>query len=209
MIDCVPILKIIPIFTLALISPGPDFMLISSLALSRGRMAGILAAAGITMGNMIYIGLCMFGIGLLIAKLHWLAMTIRICGGAYLVYLGIQLWRASLVSKQEGGETVIPSDRKRNPFTVGLLTNLTNTKAMAFFTSIFAVTLSQDTNMPTQMVMVAAMLAVSFGWFSLVAVGLSSSSMRKVYMCWSKWIDRVSGTFLTLFGLRLMLSGQK
>jgi RhtB (resistance to homoserine/threonine) family protein len=205
MVDFAPLLKVMPIFAVALISPGPDFMLVSTMALSRGRFAGILGAAGIATGSLIYIVLCMFGMGFVFAKMHWLVTFIRIAGGLYLVYLGIHLWKASLGKRNEQIQ-VITSRKGRNPFMAGFLTNITNPKALAFFTSVFALTLSPDTGLPTQALTIAGMFAMAFTWFGIVALGLSTPAVRQVYTRWSRWIDRLSGTFLTFFGLRLMFS---
>lgn len=81
MIDFVPVLKILPIAAAGMIVPGPDFMMISSMALSRGRRAGLLASAGIACGVVIYTVLCTFGLGIVFAKMQWLVSAIRVCGG--------------------------------------------------------------------------------------------------------------------------------
>ncbi|MDP9127441.1 MAG: LysE family transporter [Pseudomonadota bacterium] len=207
MIDLAPVLKVMPLFTVALIAPGPDFMLISTLALARGRLAGVAGAAGIALGNLVYMVLCLFGLGIVFATMHWLVTLIRICGGLYLVYLGLQLWRASFAAASQA--QMLPGRVKnRNPFVLGFLTNLTNPKAMAFFTSVFALALSSSTDRGTELAIVGAMVSIAFCWFSLVAVGLSVPAMRQVYMRLSRWIDRVSGTVLALFGLRLMFSAK-
>lgn len=95
MIDIAPILKIAPIFIAALVSPGPDFMLVSATAMSRGRLAGLLAACGIAAGTTVYTSLCVFGLGGIFAELRELTIAVKIAGGVYLMYLGFWLWKAS------------------------------------------------------------------------------------------------------------------
>ncbi|MDX2027058.1 MAG: LysE family transporter [Alphaproteobacteria bacterium] len=208
MIDFAPILKIIPIFIIALAAPGPDFMMISSMALSRGRLAGILAAAGIAAGVLVYTVLSMFGMDIVFSRMSWLISAIRIGGALYLIYLGIQLWRASLKasSAQEASEAA--SAKSRNPFLVGFLTNMTNPKAVAFFTSIFALTLPHDASWATKGAIVVVIGIMPVLWFGIVAVGLSSPPMKRLYLRWSRWIDRVAGTLLAFFGVRLLFSGK-
>ncbi len=207
MIDWMPILKIAPIFAVALASPGPDFMMISSLALSRGRMAGVQASVGIALGSLAWIILCVFGLGLVFVKLHGLMIAVRVCGGIYLLYLGYQLWKASLVQPSIT-ETPEPASaqKQRNPFLMGFMTNMTNPKALAFFTSIFAVALPQQPSASTEVVIVAMMGILPVAWFSFVSFCLSAPAMRKVYIRWSKWVDRVAGTFMAFFGARLLSS---
>ena len=94
----------------------------------------------------------------------------------------------------------------KNPFVVGLLTNLTNPKAMAFFTSIFTLIIPPDAGRETYAAIIVLIAAMSILWFGIVTLGLSTPVMRKLYLRGSRWIDRVAGTFLAFFGLRLLLS---
>src|SRR4051812_1258702 len=82
------------IWLAAVVSPGPDFLVASRLALARSRRAAIRATVGIVIGSLIYATLIMFGLSVLILSFGWLGDTIRVLGGAYLVWLGIQAWRA-------------------------------------------------------------------------------------------------------------------
>jgi len=206
MIDIVPLLKIAPIAAIAMMAPGPDFFLVTSLALSRGRMAGILAAVGIAAGVVIWSSLGVFGISTILEKMHWLVSAVRIAGGVYLIYLGAQLWKASFADKNLPPQTL--PNKKRNPFVIGFITNMTNPKAMAFFTSIFALTLTPNTSVTTQGAIVAMVSIMPVFWFGFVALVLSLPAMRKAYIRVSAWIDRIAGTFLAFFGLRLLWSGR-
>lgn len=212
MIDVTPILKIAPIFAAALASPGPDFFMISSVSLSRGRWAGVQASAGIALGNFIWAALCTFGLGLVFAKMHGLMVVIRVCGGAYLVYLAYQLWKGSFKAEattdDDTAVNTVAEDRRRHPFVTGLLTNATNPKALAFFTSIFAFALPKDASLGTQGAMLFMIAFMSILWFALVSYFLSTASVRKSYTRWSRWIDRFAGTFLGFFGARLLLSSK-
>ena len=208
MIDFAPLLKIAPLFVISLMSPGPDFMLVSSLTMSKGRAAGLRASAGISVGVLISAFLCLFGLGFVFSQISWLMLSIKIMGGLYLIYLGFSLWKASLHSEKLPKMDKKRAGKGKYPFISGFFTNLTNPKALVFFTSIFALILTKDVNFQSQSIVVFFMSAASFVWFSFVSFGLSTVPMRKVYMRLSKWIDRIAGTFLTLFGLRLILSGR-
>lgn len=83
------------IWLAAVISPGPNFLVVSRLALSRSRTSAIGATLGIAAGSVIYAALTLFGLSVLILRFAWLGDTIRVAGGAYLVWLGIQAWRAT------------------------------------------------------------------------------------------------------------------
>ncbi len=205
MVDLLPVFKVLPIALVAFISPGPDFLLISSLAMQRGRLAGFAAAAGNALGVMIGALLCMLGLGYVLAEMAWLVTAIKIIGGLYLIYLGIQLWKSSLKSKNKPVSDVGMS-KKKNPFVMGFVTNMTNPKALAFNTSVFALAIKPGTTFATQAVIVVGMGLMGLIWFSCVTFGLSTARVRQGYLRFSKWIDRVAGTFLAFFGLRLLLS---
>jgi threonine/homoserine/homoserine lactone efflux protein len=49
-----------------------------------------------------------------------------------------------------------------------------------------------------------AIFAIEAGWYSIVAVGLSSARPRSTYLRWKRWIDRLSGTVLGALGIKLI-----
>lgn len=208
MIDLIPFLKIAPIFMIALMSPGPDFMLVSSVSLTRGRWAGIQACAGIAGGIMVYTALSAWGLGLLFQQMVGLMTVIKIAGGLYLGYLGFLLWKTSLTVEVHAPNTTgnnAPPNH-RNAFVMGLLTNLGNPKAIAFFASVFALILTPDTNTATKLATVLLCGLMTVGWFGFVAVALSTPRIRARYQRWSKTIDRIAGSLLLLFGIKLIFS---
>lgn len=207
--DLLPFFKILPILALALASPGPDFMLVSTVALSRGRMAGIQGAAGIAAGIVFYAGLSIWGLGVLFEQVAWLILAIKVIGGLYLCYLGIQLWRSTLAQPTEiAAAEIIAPEKQRNPFWLGFLTNLTNPKAVAFFASVFALALTPDTTAATRLTTTLLCTLTAFLWFAFVAVALSTPSVRRRYEQAKNAINRVAGSILMLFGLKLMWSSR-
>jgi threonine/homoserine/homoserine lactone efflux protein len=127
------------IWLAAVVSPGPNFLVVSRLALSRSRGSAIGAALGIAVGSLIYAALTMFGLSVLILRFAWLGDTIRIVGGAYVVWLGIQAWRArpeDLHPAAAGAAQRVPSVLVG--LRVGFLTAITNPKTVAFFLDLFA-----------------------------------------------------------------------
>ncbi len=209
MIDFLPFLKIAPLFMIALMSPGPDFMLVSSLSLARGRMSGFQGALGIAGGIMVYTALSMWGLALVFQRMALLMTAVKIAGGLYLCYLGILLWRSTLTKKNDASDDPTPDappKNRRNAFVMGLFTNLANPKAIAFFASVFALALTPDTNTPTKLVTVILCTLMTVGWFGFVALALSTPRLRARYRQWSKAIDRVCGSLLLLFGIKLIFA---
>jgi len=96
--------------------------------------------------------------------------------------------------------------KQKNAFWVGALTNLTNAKAIAFFSSIFALVLTPDMSLETKVALGVAIPAVNFMWFSFVAFCLSKDNVRARYQRWRQIIDRTVGTIMSFFGLKLLFS---
>ena len=206
MIEWSAIFKILPIFVLAMISPGPDFMIVSTISLTRGRADGVKAAAGIATIISLYTLVCLTGLSALFGHYLYVTMAIKACGGLYLVYLGYRLWRGSFVKQEAAEAPVAGSGRRRSAYLAGVVTCLSNPKAVVFFASVFALALTPDTNLATQAALAVGSPGLAFLWFSLVAVGLSRGKVRARYQRWQKVIDRVTGTLLGFFGLKLILS---
>lgn len=204
-IDFLPFLKIAPIFFVALALPGPDFLFVSATALARGRHAGFMAAAGIATGLLFYCGVSVWGIGVLFSQMAPLIQWIKIAGGAYLLYLGFQLWRGSFHPPSDDVAQT-PAGFKGSPYISGILTNLTNPKAIAFFGSIFALIITTETNVETKIATTFLCSLMAFGWFAFVAATLSVPRVRRRYEGLRRVIDRTAGTLLAAFGAKLLFS---
>lgn len=66
------------IWLAAVVSPGPNFLVVSRLALSRSRLSAIGATLGIAVGSLTYAALTLFGLGVLILRFAWLGDAVRI-----------------------------------------------------------------------------------------------------------------------------------
>src|SRR6187455_3319359 len=76
------------------LSPGPNGLLALTHGALHGHRKALYTISGGVLGFSILIALSLFGIGALLqASIAWLTV-LKWVGGAYLVWLGIQLWRA-------------------------------------------------------------------------------------------------------------------
>ena len=81
------------ITVLAVISPGPDFAMVTRIALTRGRHAGVFCAIGIGSGVSVHLAYTLIGLGVLFASNIWVLNSLRYLGAAYLIWLGLSaLW---------------------------------------------------------------------------------------------------------------------
>ncbi|HEY4172236.1 MAG TPA: LysE family translocator [Rhodopila sp.] len=74
--------------------PGPTVLLVISYALGHGRKSAAAIVAGVALGDLTAMTASMLGMGAILATSATIFTMLRWIGGAYLVYLGIKLWRA-------------------------------------------------------------------------------------------------------------------
>lgn len=114
--------------------PGPTILLVISYALGHGRKAATSTVAGVALGDFTAMTASMLGLGALLAASATVFTVLKWIGAAYLVYLGIRLWRAP-VSSGAADEAVADSQKDR-PLPIFLHTYVVtalNPKSIIFF----------------------------------------------------------------------------
>ena len=198
------LLLITSIHILAAASPGPDFVLVSQQTLTHGKKTGLLCSIGITLGLSVHIVYSACGLALLIANSVWALWAIKVLGGAYLIYLGIN----GLRSKPSDGVAeqlqAIHHQSASKSIGLGFLCNVLNPKAPIYFVSLFTVVLSAD--MPLYQIGIygAWMMFLQLLWFSTVVVLLSKPAINQKFKRLGHWIDRILGGAMIAFGLKLI-----
>jgi threonine/homoserine/homoserine lactone efflux protein len=92
-----------------LIIPGPTILLVISYALGRGLRAALPVAVGVALGDFTAMTLSLLGLGALLATSALLFTIFKWAGAAYLVWLGIALWRAGAGLQVEGRKDEAPA----------------------------------------------------------------------------------------------------
>ena len=188
----------------ALITPGPDFFLVSQTAISRSRKDAVLVVLGICLGAMLWSLLALMGLNIIFEKMAWLKQGLLIAGGLYLCWLGFQMLRSAF---SKGDETVKQMVLPQSPylfFMKGLLTNLSNPKAIIYFGSVFSLFLANPLFDQHHSLLFIIVSIETFLWFLLVAFVFSLPAFRNAYQNFAKWIDGVSGGIFTLLGVYLI-----
>ena len=84
------VLTITVIATLAMISPGPDFVLVVKNAARYSRRAALATTVGINLGIAVHMSYCILGLALIIAQTPWLFGLLKYAGAGYLIWIGVQ-----------------------------------------------------------------------------------------------------------------------
>ena len=130
-------IAVITITLLAVISPGPDFAMVTRNSLLLSRRAGVGTALGIALGVLVHVTYTLVGVGLLIQQSMVLFQVLKLVGAAYLIYLGISAWRSHAFAPSEQ-QAALLSRRNlwlatRQEFLIGI----SNPKAILLFAAIF------------------------------------------------------------------------
>jgi threonine/homoserine/homoserine lactone efflux protein len=117
--------------SLALIlTPGQDMLLVMSRSIAQGRVAGVATAAGVSVGLVGHTILVTLGLGAVILASEWLFVAMKLVGAVYLVWLGLQLFRAknpTLLAENAAPRTI------RRLFLDGAFSNVSNPKIAVFY----------------------------------------------------------------------------
>jgi homoserine/homoserine lactone efflux protein len=195
-------LKIWLVYLLAVIglslTPGPNSLLVLAHGALHGRARTLWTIGGGAVGFVALIGLSMLGIGVLLQTSAHALTVMKWVGGAYLVWLGIQLWRAPAM-QLEGlpsaqGERVVTGGRL---FRQGLLAAISNPKVLLFYGAFLPQFIVPGRDLWLQFVVMAGTFALVE---CLVEFGLASLAHRI-----RPWLQRTGRKFNrscgALFGL--------
>jgi threonine/homoserine/homoserine lactone efflux protein len=187
-------------------SPGPSFVVVSRIAISRSRLDGLAAALGMGAGGVVFAVLALAGLTALLSQFEWLYILLKVAGGAYLIYIAVNIWRgaAQPLEVSDAGDS---HRAPRRSFMTALLTQLSNPKTIIVYASLFAALLPRTVPLDLMIALPLGVFAVEAGWYSIVALAFSARHPRRLYLAAKSWIDRAAGAVMGGLGLRLILSG--
>lgn len=191
------------ITVLAVISPGPDFAMVTRNSYAFGRRVGLVSALGIAVGVQVHVFYTAFGMAGLITSSHFLFLTVKIAGAAYLIYLGI----SAFTSVPDSGESsnVKIEMSLWGAFKMGFLTNALNPKTMLFVIATYTQVLHPYSPISSYIFYGLFISLTHWAWFSFVALFFSNSRLRQKILRHQRLLDRVIGTALMLLGASLLL----
>lgn len=194
------------IHILALVSPGPNVFIVTQTAMSRERRSGVLVAFGLATGAAIWSTTALIGLTIVTERLAWLYEALRLIGGCYLVYLGVNLWRHADERIEAHGSASVSS--AAIAYRTGLFTTLTNPKAAIFFSGVFAAVLPASIPLWVKIAAVLLVVLDSTAFHVGLALFFSTEGVRRLYERIKKRVDRIAGTVLATLGLRIVVGSR-
>lgn len=186
---------------LTILSPGPGVVLTLTNTIRYGAQGAVGGILGIAFGTFIVAGISATSLGLLLMTSSVAFTIMKLIGAAYLLYLGIRLWRSPSVKIELNSS---PAKNKKLQFMEGLLLQLTNPKAIFFFMSVFPQFINFEQAYTAQF----ALLVVTYS-FLVVCIHLLYAFIAKSARFWlasekgGRIVNRLSGGTFMCFGVGL------
>lgn len=186
---------------LALLSPGPDFILIVSHGVRYAWRGGVFICAGVAMGNAAYIALAIAG---------WTGVDgnaaafrlLQAAGAAYLAWMGLRLLRAArhpLPEPDAAAARLSP----RAQFGIGIGSALLNPKNMVFYLLIMAVLIDAGATLRQRLAAGTWMCLMVLLWDLFLAATVSRAGVRRFLWRFLPKIETACGAALLFFAASL------
>ncbi len=199
-----PLCAIFAAILIGAVSPGPSFVYVARTSIAVSRIAGMATALGMGVGGLVFAGAALLGLQVVMTAVPWAYLGLKVVGGAYLIYLAVQLWKGAtqpIAKIQDSGDRTASL---REYFAIGLGTQLSNPKTAVAYASIFTALMPSDA--PTWMgwVILTGTFVIETSWYAIVAIVFSSDAPRRRYLDAKSLIDRLAAGVIGLLGIKLL-----
>ncbi|WP_299476332.1 LysE family translocator [uncultured Roseibium sp.] len=184
--------------------PGPAVLYTAAQTISRGRKAGFMAAAGIHLGCYAHVFAAAFGLSAIFTVVPTLYFALKLAGGAYLVFLGVQMIRTRI---DAGPVPSLPKKSARRAFVDSILVEVLNPKAAIFFIAFLPQFVSPEAGFPiwVQFLILGTIVNFAFASADIATVFFASEVKKRLvktsrFQDFTRWIG---GTLLVGLGLKL------
>lgn len=196
---------------LALLSPGPDFVLVVKSAIRNKSSNAVGIAVGIALANAVYIGLCLVGVGSILAASLPVMVALKVIGGLFLIYLAFQALKARKSAYEnletiDTGSTGAYSHSFLHELITGFMSGILNPKNLLFYLSLFTVVLTNDVSFSFKLGLGVWMTLIVFIWDAAIIFLLSTPRVRRHFTKMAFYIDKVTGVLLGLIGFTIVKS---
>jgi threonine/homoserine/homoserine lactone efflux protein len=187
--------------------PGPAMLYAAAQTLAGGRRAGLMASLGIHLGCYVHVFCAAAGLSLLFHAVPFLYSAVKLVGAAYLIWLGISLFRA----RTEDGESLAPAPQKsaRRAFIESVTVEVLNPKTALFFMAFLPQFIDPAADFPVwlQFLLLGTIVNLIFSSADIVCVALAGAVMGRLKRSSraQRLMQRAGGTLLIGLGTHLAL----
>ncbi len=197
----------IPTFFFVSITPG----MCMTLALTLGMSVGYKRTLWMMAGELVGVGLvavaAVLGIAAVMLNYPWLFVALKLIGGGYLFYLGVQMWRSRGKLAINMGDSPSAPQSDWDLVVQGFVTAIANPKGWAFMISLLPPFIDQNVDLAPQLVvLVAIILCFEFICMTLYATGGKGLKRVLGHSKNVRLMNRIAGTLMMAVGVWLLLS---
>ncbi len=184
-------------------SPGPGVIGSMARAVADGFRSSLWFIGGLVAGDIIFMTLAVFGLSAISRVAEGVFLVVRIAGGLYLIYMGIEIFRdvhsiPTAETKSTKGNFQI--------FTSGFLVTMGNPKPILFYASVLPTLIDFRQVKPLDVLIMAGVIAlVSFGVLGTYSYVASLSHKLKLNLRWQARINRVAGIVMMVVGVLIII----
>ena len=213
------------VWVVALMSPGPDVVVVLQRSLA-GRRQGMATATGIVAGLSVWLVAAFAGLATLVRLYPQVMVVLQVAGGVLLATLGVLglrgWWRARAAARPGSTSATAASDMpladpaagtgppRRGAdlgadFLRGLLTNLTNPKALVFFGAVLTPFLREEMTVAASAAIIAGLIALELAWFGGLAVVASHRVVNERVGRLLPWFDLAASVLFVGMGVAFVI----
>jgi threonine/homoserine/homoserine lactone efflux protein len=185
---------------LVIMTPGPDTAVTIRSTLVGGRRAGVMTACGVVTGQACWTVAASAGITALLIASEPAFLAVRYAGAAYLIYLGLGAVVAAIKGVEPAEPAGVPAVARTTAYRQGVLSDLTNPKMAAFFTSLLP---QFGTSFVTMAAFGLLFCALTWLWLALYATMLARLRHVLRRAAVTRAIEAVTGAVLVALGVRV------
>jgi threonine/homoserine/homoserine lactone efflux protein len=181
--------------------PGPTVLLVISYALGHGRRTTAATVVGVTLGDFTAVTASLAGLGALLAASSELFTILKLIGAAYLMFLGIKLWRAPVMTGPMGDNDNLPEEKPLKILLHAYIVTALNPKSIIFFIAFVPQFLDPHRAFLPQVIVLEATFLV-LAALNAFLYGLLADVARKYIRKASvqRAVNRTGGTLLIAAG---------
>ena len=192
--------------------PGPSVLFVIGRSLSLGRRGGLLSVLGNELGCLPLVAAVAFGVGSVVADSIVLFTTVKLLGGAYLVYLGVQAVRHRKGGLDDAAHVEVARSSSWNMLRQGFVVGVTNPKTIVFFVAALPQFVNfQAGNVPLQMIILGLVFTVVA--FALDSIWALLAGTARLWFARSPQrlatVRATGGSMMIGLGGSLLLTGEK
>lgn len=192
---------------LAMLSPGPDFILVAKNSLVYPRAQALATAAGIISSCLVHASLSALGLTIILSKSVLLYSLVKYLGAGYLIYLGLKgLFFSDGTVQLNNKDYAREVMTLQAAFSQGFLCNFLNPKLAIFLLSLFTQFISVDAEFHQRVYVAAVFFLEAAIFWPIMVLLIQNKYVRAVFIEAQELIDRIFGAILAAIGVKIIVS---